>query len=103
MVSHVKASMSAVDVSTFTGMFNNGSVDAAKFLPVVYKALELYKGVGKKGGVIRFPLAQMTLQLFVHSEKFLKALVKNLEVIQELCAHSKRSLEQKRISTRHSG
>lgn len=70
MVSHVKASMSAADVSTFAGMFNNGSVDAAYAPAVAYKALELYKGVGSKGGVIRFPLAQMTLQLFIHSDRF---------------------------------
>jgi hypothetical protein len=70
MVKHVKASMSAADVSTFAGMFNNGSVDAAYAPAVAYKALELYKGVGKKGGVIRFPLAQMTLQLFIHSDRF---------------------------------
>lgn len=70
MVAHVKASMSAADVSTFAGMFNNGSVDAAYAPAVAYKALELYKGVGSTGGVIRFPLAQMTLQLFIHSERF---------------------------------
>jgi hypothetical protein len=70
MVKHVKASMSAADVSTFAGMFNNGNVDAAYAPATAYKALELYKGVGSKGGVIRFPLAQMTLQLFVHSDRF---------------------------------
>ena len=70
MVSHVKASMSAADVSTFAGMFNNGSVDAAYTPAVAYKAFELYKGVGSKGGIIRFPLAQMTLQLFIHSDRF---------------------------------
>jgi len=70
MVKHVKASMSAADVSTFAGMFNNGNVDAAYAPATAYKALELYKGVGAKGGVIRFPLAQMTLQLFIHSERF---------------------------------
>jgi hypothetical protein len=70
MVQHVKASMSAADVSTFAGMFNNGNVDAAYAPATAYKALELYKGVGSKGGVIRFPLAQMTLQLFVHSDRF---------------------------------
>jgi|LauGreDrversion4_2_1035121.scaffolds.fasta_scaffold381801_1 hypothetical protein len=70
MVRHVKASMSAADVSTFAGMFNNGNVDAAYAPATAYKALELYKGVGKAGGVIRFPLAQMTLQLFVHSDRF---------------------------------
>jgi hypothetical protein len=70
MVKHVKASMTAADVSTFAGMFNNGSVDAAYAPAVAYKALELYKGVGTKGGVIRFPLAQMTLQLFIHTDRF---------------------------------
>ena len=70
MVKHVKASMTAADVSTFAGMFNNGSVDAAYAPAVAYKALELYKGVGSKGGVIRFPLAQMTLQLFIHTDRF---------------------------------
>jgi hypothetical protein len=70
MVQHVKASMSAADVSTFAGMFNNGNVDVAYAPATAYKALELYKGVKGKGGVIRFPLAQMTLQLFVHSDRF---------------------------------
>ena len=30
----------------------------------------LYKGVGKKGGVIEYPLAQMTLQLLIHKDRF---------------------------------
>jgi hypothetical protein len=70
MVKYVKASIAAADVSTFAGMFNNGSVDAAYAPASAYKALELYKGVGKNGGVIRYPLAQLTLQLFIHTDLF---------------------------------
>ncbi len=70
MVKYVKASMTAADISTFAGMFNNGSVDAAYAPASAYQALELYKGVGKNGGVIRYPLAQMTLQMFIHTDLF---------------------------------
>lgn len=70
MVRQVGASMMGADVSTFSGMFNNGSVDAAYAPATAYKALELYKGIGSKGGVIRYPLAQMTLQLLVRDSKF---------------------------------
>ncbi len=67
MVGIVGASMASADVGSFAGMFNNGSVDACYAPAVAYKALELYKGVGQKGGVIRYPLAQMTLQLLFRS------------------------------------
>ena len=67
MVRQVGAGLVAADVGTFAGMFNNGSVDACYAPATAYKALELYKGVGTKGGVIRYPLAQVTLQLLVRS------------------------------------
>jgi hypothetical protein len=70
MVRKVGASMIAADVSTFSGMFNNASVDACYAPAFAYKALELYKGLGSKGGVIRYPLAQMTMQLLVRSADF---------------------------------
>ena len=67
MVRQIGASLVAADVGTFGGMFNNGSVMAAYAPATAYKALELYKGIGSKGGVIRYPLAQMTLQLIIRS------------------------------------
>ena len=75
MVQKVGASMITADVATFAGMFNNGSVDACYAPAFAFNALELYKGVGKKGGVIQYPLAQMTLQLLIHSTVSLQALV----------------------------
>jgi hypothetical protein len=70
MVRKVGASMIAADVSTFASMFNNGNVDACYAPAFAYKALELYKGIGAQGGVIRYPLAQMTMQLLIRSADF---------------------------------
>lgn len=67
MVKQIGATLVPADVSTFAGMFNNGSVEAAYAPAAAYKALELYKGVGTAGGVIRYPLAQMNLILLSRS------------------------------------
>ncbi len=70
MVKLVGASLVPADISTFASMFNNGSVEAAYAPATAYKALELYKGIGNTGGVIRYPLAQMTLQLMIRHADF---------------------------------
>lgn len=70
MVKRVGASMVAADVGTFAGMFNNGNVDACYAPAFAYDALELYKGLGSKGAVVRYPLAQLTLQVLVKTKDF---------------------------------
>ncbi len=50
--------------------FNNGLVDATYGPAVVYEAMELRKGLGNNGGIIRFPLAQLTLQIIIHPSRF---------------------------------
>ena len=70
LVRHVGAAIVGADVGTFSGMFNNGSVAAAYAPATAYKALELYKGIGKKGGVIQYPLAQLSLQILIRTEDF---------------------------------
>ncbi len=70
MVAHVSASIAGADITTFAGMFNNKSVDACYAPATAYKALELYKGIGTKGGVIRYPIAQLTLQMLIRTESF---------------------------------
>jgi len=69
MVKQVGATLVPADVSTFAGMFNNGSVDACYGPAAAYKPLELYKGVGDKGGILRYPLAQMNLVLLSRTAK----------------------------------
>jgi len=63
MVNHVKATVVPSDITNFAGKFNNGSVDTAYAPAFAYEALELYKGVGENGGVVDYPLAQLTIQV----------------------------------------
>ncbi len=62
------------DVTNFGAKFNSGSVDIA-FTPLLaYSALELYKGMNQKGvakgGIMRYPLAYVSLQIITHANLF---------------------------------
>ena len=70
MVDKIGASMISAEISTFAGMFNNHAVDACYAPAFAYKALELKKGLKKGGGVINYPLAQVTLQIIIRSADF---------------------------------
>ncbi|MEX2476531.1 putative solute-binding protein [Marinobacter sp.] len=63
MVNHVKATVVPSDITNFAGKFNNGSVDTAYAPAFAYEALELYKGLGDNGGIVDYPLAQLTVQV----------------------------------------
>jgi hypothetical protein len=69
MVQRVGAAAVSSDISTFSGMFNSGSVDVAYAPATAFRPLELAKGVGAKGGVVRFPLAQLTFQVMIRSDR----------------------------------
>ncbi|MFP5441692.1 MAG: putative solute-binding protein [Gammaproteobacteria bacterium] len=73
MVQKVGASPIASDVTNFAGKFNNKSADICAAPAAAYKALELYKGISPNGGVVRYPLAQITLQMISRSERFAAA------------------------------
>lgn len=68
MVNYVKATVVPSDITNFAGKFNNGSVDTAYAQAFAYEALELYKGIGDKGGIVDYPLAQLTLQIVARDE-----------------------------------
>ncbi|WP_166254286.1 putative solute-binding protein [Marinobacter salicampi] len=70
MVNHVKATVVPSDITNFAGKFNNGSVDTAYAPAFAYEALELYKGVGDEGGIVDYPLAQLTVQIIARDETF---------------------------------
>ena len=70
MVRHVGGAVAAAELGTFGGMFNNHSVDACYAPAFAYNALELHKGVGDKGGMIRYPLAMFTYQILTKSDRF---------------------------------
>ena len=70
MVKLVGASMVSADISTFAGIFNNGAADVCYAPTTAFKPLELEKGVKGNGGIVRYPIAQLTGQILIHSDKF---------------------------------
>lgn len=70
MIQRIGAQPVSADISNFVSKFNNGSVDVIFAPAVAYKPLEIYRGVGSKGGVSRFPLAFSTLQLVLERSSF---------------------------------
>jgi hypothetical protein len=70
MVQQVGASMVVADIGTFASMFNNGGVDACYAPATAYQPLELKKGLGAAGGVIRYPLSELTMQIVLRAGDF---------------------------------
>ncbi|HYW05220.1 MAG TPA: putative solute-binding protein [Gammaproteobacteria bacterium] len=70
MVRFVGASVVGSDITNFGSKFNNGSADICYAPAYAYKALELYKGLGKHGGIIDYVLAQLTYQMVTHRKEF---------------------------------
>jgi len=68
MVNVVGAQAVAADISSFASKFNNGSCDIAYAPATAYTPLELHKGLGASGAVVRYPIAQMTLQLVIRGD-----------------------------------
>jgi hypothetical protein len=70
MVQGVGAIMVPADLGSIGPKFNNGDVDACYVSAPAYAPFELGRGLGTNGGVIRYPIAQATLQLLVRHDKF---------------------------------
>lgn len=58
------------DVTNFASKFNSKSVDIVIAPLAAYQALELYRGLGQKGGIIDYVLAQVSLQVIVDPDRF---------------------------------
>ncbi|TGL82624.1 putative solute-binding protein [Leptospira yasudae] len=63
MVDVVGSSMVPAEIATFAGIFNNGRADACYSPAVGFKPLELMKGVVPNGGIVKFPIGQLTFQI----------------------------------------
>jgi ABC-type amino acid transport substrate-binding protein len=70
MVQKVGAVAKPADIGTFASMFNNGSVDVCYAPATAYEPLELYRGLQDGGGVVNFPITQLTLQILIRHEEF---------------------------------
>nr|WP_228256361.1 putative solute-binding protein [Acinetobacter wuhouensis] len=75
LVQNVGAQPVSVDLLTVGGKFNNKEVDIMAGPALLFKPLELRKGMTDKngnvvGGIIKFPLIQVTGTLIMHRNKF---------------------------------
>lgn len=63
LVAQIGATPVESDITNFSTKFNNGVVDVIAAPLAAYNALELYKGLEPNGGIIDYPLAQITMQM----------------------------------------
>ncbi|MCQ8896748.1 DUF6091 family protein [Limnobacter humi] len=70
MVQQLGAQPVSSEVINFGSKFNNGQVDIIAAPAIAYQPLELYKGIGQKGGIYRFSLVQLTANLIIRKDKF---------------------------------
>lgn len=70
MVAQVGATPVPTDIVSAPNKFNNHVVDVLPAPLVAYQVLELYKGMSPDGGIIDYPLAQITMQLVGRKDRF---------------------------------
>lgn len=68
MISGIGAQPVPADFATYSGKFNNGQADIIAAPAMAFRPMELYKGIGKTGGVIRFPLLQATASILIRRD-----------------------------------
>ena len=70
MVQRMGAQPVASDIINFVAKFNNGQVDIIAAPAVAYKPLEIYRGLGDKGAIYRFPLVMLSAALIIRHDRF---------------------------------
>lgn len=70
LATQVGATAVPSDIGNFAQKFNNGAVFACYAPATAYEPLELSQGLSGGGGVIQFPLAQLTLQMLIRHAEF---------------------------------
>ncbi len=68
LVRRIGGSIIPADVSTFSGMFINGGVDACYSTAATYAPLELGKGLSHGGGIPVMPVTHLTMQIIARTD-----------------------------------
>lgn len=70
LVEGLAAQPVAADVTSYATRFNNGQVDIMAAPALLFQRFEVQKGLGSKGAVYRFPLAQLTATVMLRRDRF---------------------------------
>lgn len=70
MIQRIKAIPVSATISNFHLKFNSGQADMMAAPTIAYQPLELHKGLGSKGAVVRFPLLLVSYQMVIRHAQF---------------------------------
>ena len=70
MIQRIKAIPVSATISNFHLKFNGGQADMMAAPTIAYQPLELHKGLGSKGAVVRFPLLLVSYQMVIRHDQF---------------------------------
>lgn len=70
MIQKIGAQPVASDLMSIGGKFNNGQIDALGMPALAFRPMELFKGLGTKGTIFRFPVIHITYDIVIRPEKF---------------------------------
>lgn len=70
MVAAIGATPVSTDIVSAPNKFNNGQIDILPAPLIAYEILELYKGMSPNGGIVDYPLTQLSMQLIGRLDKF---------------------------------
>ncbi|MED5238869.1 MAG: putative solute-binding protein [Pseudomonadota bacterium] len=90
LVTHIGAAPVSTTMATAPNLFNNGTVNILPAPLIAYEVLELYKGMDPDGGIVDYPIVQLTAQLIAHTDRFPPAIA---ALIREVAADSFSSIQ----------
>ncbi len=91
MVTQIGAAPVSTTLATAPNLFNNGTVDVLPAPLIAYQILELYKGMDPDGGIVNYPIVQLTAQLIAHTDRFPPVIA---GLIREVAADSFSSIQK---------
>lgn len=60
----------AADIDTFAALFNQGEADIVVAPALAYMPMQLFRGVGNRGLVLKMPVSHLSLQVLLRADKF---------------------------------
>ncbi|MBS8241623.1 hypothetical protein DYI22_14095 [Marinobacter lipolyticus] len=70
MVEYVGAIPVNAKISNFARLFNSGEADISYAPAAAYEVLEMFRGMGDQGGIVKYPVGQVTVQLVAREGEF---------------------------------
>lgn len=70
MVKYIGAVPVDAKISNFARLFNTGQADISYAPAAAYELLEMFKGMGDKGGIVKYPVGQVSVHLVAREGEF---------------------------------